>query len=167
MKDNKTRDMAYMAMYVALFAVLDYITRAIPFFKMPQGGSIGLGTIALLLASYHLGWKKGLLISLISIPVQFMIGSSLPGNITGFILDYLIGYGVYGLASLFPNFGFFYSGVAVVNLVRLAAATLAGTLVWETPLWASLVYNANYMIPTLLVGLVFVPLIAKRLIEQE
>ena len=63
----KTRDLVYMALYAALFVVLDYLTNALNLFRMPQGGSLSFATVALLIASYHLGWKKGLVVSLVAI----------------------------------------------------------------------------------------------------
>jgi thiamine transporter len=54
-----TRDLVKMSAYLAMFIVLDYLSNMIGIFRMPQGGTLGLGVIALLLASYDLGWKKG------------------------------------------------------------------------------------------------------------
>lgn len=58
MKKMSVQELVMMAFYLALFTVLDYLANSLPFFRMPQGGTLGLGTVALLLASYQLGWKK-------------------------------------------------------------------------------------------------------------
>lgn len=58
MKKLTTLDLVYMAFYAALFMVLDYFTNMIPFLKMPNGGSIGVSTIALIVCSYHLGMDQ-------------------------------------------------------------------------------------------------------------
>ena len=84
-------------------------------------------------------------------------------DLVGFLLDYFFAFSVYGLASLFPNYKWFYSGVLVTNLVRLICSTLSGILVWETAPWASLVYNATYMIPTAILCLVLLPLVMPRI----
>ena len=40
--NSKVRDLVFMALYAALFAVLDIISNEfIPFLQMPEGGSIG------------------------------------------------------------------------------------------------------------------------------
>ena len=52
-------DMVWIGLYIAIFISLDYISNQVPIFKMPNGGTVGFSTIVLLLASYHLGWKKG------------------------------------------------------------------------------------------------------------
>lgn len=154
-----TRDITFMAMYLALFVILDYLANILPFFKMPQGGTLGLGTIPLLLASYQLGWKKGTIVSVLSVLMQFITGQMYLLGFVQFLLDYLIAFGVYGLACCFPNWKWFYSGVLAVNFVRFISSTISGVVFYETTWWASMVYQASYMIPTTILGLVFTPLL--------
>ena len=177
MKNNRIRDIAYMGMYLALFFVFDWLANATGFFSMPQGGSLGLGIIPLLLSSYHLGWKKGLCVCLLSVLLMFMTGKVyVVQNSDGFapwqigiqfLMEYPVAFGVYGLASIFPNYGKFYSGVAVTNLIRLAIHVVAGTIFWMTPWWGSFTYNAWYMIPTMLLCLVVIPVLDGRLSKSR
>ena len=168
MKKEKltTRDIALMAMYIAFAIVLEYVGNYIPFLQMPNGGSIGLNTIALLVASYHLGWKKGLLVSIVGVLGGMIVNAPHIAGIAGLLLDYLIAFGIYGIAVLFPNFGYFYSGILVTNFARFVCHTLAGVIIWETPLWGSIVYNAPYMIATCIVDLIFVPLLMKAISKK-
>ena len=165
MKNNKldTKTIAIMAIYCALFVILDRVSDALNLFKMASGGKLNFGPIALLICSYHLGWKKGALIGVVSVFLQLVIGSVSWYGFASFLLDYLIAYAAYGIASLFPNFSYFYSGVLVTSLIRLLSSTLAGTIVWETPLWGSFIYNASYMIPTTVCAIIAVPLLCERL----
>lgn len=164
----KTKDLVYMAFYAALFMVLDFATNNfLPFLKMPNGGSIGVATVALLVCSYHLGWAKATLAGLISVAIQFVTGPMYVANLLGFAMDYLIAFSVYGLASLFPNHKYFYSGVLITNFIRFLSHTIGGVLVWETELWASITYNAPYMIATTVVGMILVPLLVERLHLQD
>ena len=163
MRNNQIRSITFMGMYLALFFVFDWLANAVGFLQMPNGGSLGLGIIPLLLCSYHLGWKKGTLVGIVSVFLQLVIGSVSWYGIASFLLDYMIAYSVYGLASLFPNISYFYSGIFVTSAVRLLSSTLAGTIVWESPFWASLTYNASYMIPTTLCAVIIVPLLCERL----
>lgn len=167
MKNSKlsVRDIVLMAFYIALFAVLDFLGNLLPF-QMPNGGSIGFSTIALLLASYQLGWKKGLIVSIGSVLLMFITGPMYTPNLLGFLLDYLLAFGVYGLASLFPNYKYFFSGVLITNFLRFISSTLSGVLVWETPLWASIVYQTTYMLPTVVVDLILVPILYYTLIAR-
>lgn len=162
--NSKVKDLVFMAMYAALFAVLDvFSNQFIPFLQMPNGGSIGVSTVVLLVCSYHLGWKKAVLSGLISVLVQFVTGPMYMTNLLGFVLDYLFAFSIYGIASLFPNFGYFYTGVIITNFLRFVSHTIGGVLVWETTLWGSITYNAPYMIATCIVGMILVPIIVKRL----
>lgn len=164
-----TKDLVKMAIYLSLFAVLDLASNSFRLFAMPQGGSLGLGVIALLVASYDIGFKKGLMVGLMSVIMQYI--TLRPPTFIGFgqfLLDYILAFGIYGLACLFPSL---YKdkaypimpGILITNVLRLFFHTLGGVLYWQTPWKASFTYNASYMIPTLLLCLVLVPLIYKRL----
>ncbi|MBQ2657701.1 MAG: energy-coupled thiamine transporter ThiT [Erysipelotrichaceae bacterium] len=163
MKKLTTKTLAIMAIYCAMFVILDRVSDALDLFQMANGGKLNFGPVALLMCSYHLGWKNGLLVGVTSVFLQLAIGSVKFYGIWSFLLDYLIAYTVYGLASLFPNWKYFYSGVLITSALRLLSSTLSGTLLWETPLWASLVYNASYMIPTTVCAIIVVPLLCERL----
>ena len=158
-----TKDLVYMALYAALFIVLDVAVNTLGILQMPNGGSLGVSVIPLLMASYHLGWQKGTVVAVLSILLQYVTGPMYTPDLVGFLLDYFFAFSVYGLASLFPNYKWFYSGVLVTNLVRLICSTLSGIIVWETAPWASLVYNATYMIPTAILCLVLLPLVMPRI----
>ena len=162
--NKNVKDLVFMAMYAALFAVLDVISNSfIPFLKIPNGGSIGISTVVLLVCSYHLGWKKAMISGVVSVLIQFVTGPMYMSNLLGFFLDYLFAFSIYGIASLFPNIGYFYTGVLITNFLRFVSHTIGGVLVWETTLWGSIIYNAPYMIATCIVGLILVPLIVQRL----
>ncbi|MBE6127649.1 MAG: hypothetical protein E7185_00080 [Erysipelotrichaceae bacterium] len=173
MKDNSITDITYMGMYLALFFVFDWLTNVLQILKMPQGGSLGLAVIPLLLCSYHLGWKKGVTVSLLAVLLMFMTGrvyiiqnsdGFAPWQIAiQFLMEYPIAFGIYGIACLFKNYGAFYSGVAITNLIRLVIHIAAGCWFWSTPLWGSFTYNAWYMIPTMVMCLVVVPALVDRL----
>lgn len=167
MKKISTLDLVFMAFYAALFMVLDYFTNMISLLQMPNGGSVGISTIALLVCSYHLGWKKATMVGLLSVLIQFVTGPMYIPQILGFVLDYLLAFSVYGLASLFPNYKYFYSGVLITNGIRFLSHTIGGVIVWGTTLWGSVIYNAPYMIITCLLGMLVVPVLVKRLQLQE
>ena len=162
-KTISTETLTIMAIYCALFVVLDRISDTLNLFQMASGGKLNFGPIALLICSYHLGHRNGLLVGFVSVFLQLAIGSVGFYGIWSFVLDYLIAYSVYGLASLFPNYKYFYSGILITSLIRLLSSTISGTLLWETPFMASLTYNATYMIPTTVCAIIFVPLLCERL----
>ena len=155
MNKKATRTMVYIALYAAMVIVLDMISNTISLFKMPQGGRLSLATIGFLLASYHLGWKKGAAVALIAIALMGVTGSITYYGMISLLLDYVLGYLAYGFASAFP----WYSGIVITNLFRLLCSTMAGVWVWESDFVGSLSYNASYMIPTLIVDCIVVPLL--------
>lgn len=165
-RSSLVRQTSEMAIYVALFIGLDYVSNQIGFFKMPNGGTIGISTIVLLVASYRLGWRKGVLVALLTLPLQFMTSPIYSVDLLDFIFEYVIAFSIYGFASVFPNIGKplpVYSGIIIVNMLRLAIHVFAGVVYWKATWWGSLSYNAWYMIPTLIVGLILTPMILKRL----
>lgn len=94
---------------------------------------------------------------------MFVTGPMYTPDLMGFLLDYLLAFGAYGLASLFPNFGWFYSGVLITNALRFLFSTLSGVYVWGVDWIGSIAYQASYMIPTLILGMVLVPILMKSL----
>lgn len=164
MKNSNTKDLVYMALYAALFVALDFVTNTFNLLAMPQGGHLGLGTIALLLASYHLGWKKGAIVCLFSNFLLYITGSmNFYGSVISLFFDYIIAYTGYGFASRFPNVKYFFTGILITSLFRLACSTYSGVAAFGSPWGASFVYNAGYIIPTMIVDMIIVPLLYFRI----
>ena len=102
---NQTRNsiisLVFIALYAAMAIALEQVSKLIPFLQMPQGGSIELGIIPIFMASYHLGFKKGLATSLI----WWLLGFLLGGNnwfvsVPQYLLDYI---GHYSSAHWLPQ----------------------------------------------------------------
>jgi len=168
MKDSRKQvvTLVQIALYAALFVVLDFVSNSIPFFKMPQGGTLGLSVIVLLLASYHLGWKAGLAVVAITIPLQFIAAPPLSQHLADFFLEYVLAFLIYGMASVFPNYGkngWFMLGIYVTNIIRFLIHLTAGVWFWGATWWGSMIYNGWYMVPTLIVCAVVLPLLLPRI----
>jgi len=169
-RDRIVLRLVFIALYSALFIVLDYAAHTFGFFTMPNGGSLGLGTLAILIAAYHLGWKEGVLVGLISIPLQFMIAQpwfTPTWPMIGFVLDYILPFGIYGLAPLFKDLKLgklsIKTGVIITNLIRFGSHVVVGALLWNVTWLGSVIYNGSYMLPTMILGVILVPLILSRL----
>ena len=159
-----TKDLVYMALYAALFIVLDVAVNTLGILQMPNGGSLGVSVIPLLMASYHLGWQKGTVVAVLSDSAAVCHRS-----------DVYSGSGRLS-ARLFLRFFRLRTGEPVSGITNgfipaclsptlsgWICSTLSGILVWETAPWASLVYNATYMIPTAILCLVLLPLVMPRI----
>lgn len=171
----KTKDLVYVGIYVALVQVLDIIKEMIPFLNLPQGGSINIALIPLVVASFHLGYKKGLVVGAI-----WWLTGTLFGynewflNPMQYLLDYIIPSLIMGLASIFYKKGKkseIYQGILFTMLIRSLAIILSGVYYWpdgvasgSVAAWiASINYNVPYSIATLLVLMVVVPMIVNRI----
>lgn len=175
MKVN-VKDLSYMALYVALAVVLEYISKVIPLLQMPNGGSINLAVIPVLIASYHLGWKKGVCVGLLWWLVGFLMGlNEWYLNPMQYLLDYIIPACICGFASAMPRIGKtsnVITGVTVMVVAKFITHVLSGVYFWPPEgdvagslgAWMySVGYNSWYNLATLIVALMLVPLLLNRL----
>lgn len=174
MKNDKIRTIAFMAFYAALYVVLKLIGNYIPFLKMPNGGSIELELVALFIASYHLGWAKGLGTALICLVLNFFTGATYYLNPAQFALDYIVPLAVVGMASLWSTKtkARYVIGVVISMILKYWSQVLSGVYFWppegeaagSSAAWIfSLSYNLWYNVATLIVCVILVPLLVSRL----
>ena len=163
----KTKDLVFMAMYLALFMVFDYVASIVPILKMPNGGSLGLGVVPLLIASYHLGYQKGILVGVLSVVIQDILGPLYYIDFFSLFLEYVVAFGIYGTACLFPNFKFgnltVFSGILITNVIRFLCHWFAGVYYWGLNISGSFIYNFGYMAATTALCLVVVPLVVRNM----
>ena len=102
MRNQKTKTLVECALMVALSTILSFIT----IYEMPQGGSItAVSMMPLVLASFRHGPKWGLFTGFTYGLLQMMLGIKNVMYCTTFgamvlcvLLDYLLAYGVMGIA---------------------------------------------------------------------
>lgn len=173
MKREQIQDMAYMAIYAALYIVLWYVGKMVPFLTMPQGGSIQIEVAPLFIASFHLGWHKGFLVALLCWVLELLMGGSRWFlNVPQYLFDYIIPLIVIGVASIFKGKYRIYIGVVVAMVLRFLSTVISGVYYWppedmvagSSAAWVySLSYNVWYNAATLIVCIILVPLLAKHL----
>jgi thiamine transporter len=174
MKNDKIRTIAYMAFYAALYVVLRVIGNMIPFLKMPNGGSIEIELVALFIASYHLGWLKGLGIAAVCLLLNFFTGNTYFLNPAQYALDYIVPLAVVGLASLWSTKtrARYVIGVVISMVLKYISQVLSGVFFWPPEgsaagsgaAWVfSLSYNLWYNVASLAVCVILVPLLVSRL----
>ena len=175
MKKFETKDLVLIAMYVALAIVLDYIKELLPFLNMPQGGSINIATIPVVIGSFHLGYKKGALIGLLWWLVSSLLG--LNNDIVGvmqYLLDYIVPSVIIGCAAFFYKDHKVWQlelGIVVTMLIRTASICISGAYFWpgdaaagSMAAWVgSLSYNMPYCLATMALLMVIVPLAMIRI----
>ena len=167
-----------MAIYVALALALDYFKEMLPFLNMPQGGSVNIALIPVVLASFHLGWLKGLAVAALWWLISSLMGlNSSFVNVIQYLLDYIIPSLVIGLAAIFYKKHTVLElelGIFLTMLVRTLSILISGVYYWPDgvaagswPAWlASFSYNLPYSIATCVMLMIVIPLIMSRLKPQ-
>ena len=175
MRNMKTKDLVLMALYIALFAVLEKVTMTFPLFKMASGGRLSLSIIPLMIASYHLGVGKASVVALISVGLKLVMKAPYVVHPVQFLFDYPIAYMVYALAVKFKDVKAkemsLPIGVLVANILRFMSHNIAGWVFFAdgypgNVFWGVMGYNATYMIPTLIISFVVVMLVKPRIESQ-
>lgn len=173
---QKTKVMVEGALMIALATVLSYLK----VFELPQGGSITLEMLPLVLMALRNGTKWGCFTGFVHGILQMLLGfdnvlycTTLQSQIGCILLDYLVAFTVLGLAPLVADrFGNKLVGVgvgaAVCGLLRFVCSFLSGLLIWGgyapagTPVWLySFTYNGAYMLPDTILLVVICVLLYK------
>ncbi|TWT13459.1 energy-coupled thiamine transporter ThiT [Planomicrobium sp. CPCC 101079] len=172
MRDKRVLLMMEIAIFGALGFVLDFVA-----FKMPQGGSVSLVMIPIVLMAFRRGVLAGVLTGLLVGLLQIVTGLiSVTPLSFGFvvlqvILDYLVAYAVVGLAGATRGTyldGYrngrtgkmvtaIVAGVLFASFLRYVVHVITGVLFFGmfaegNVLIYSIVYNATYMIPVFLLA---------------
>ncbi len=151
----------------ALAAALTLILAELKLWQMPQGGSVTLESLPIILFALRWGLSKGLAIGALSGLMTLLLGGFLFHPLQA-ALDYPLAYGILGLAALAP--GRPRLGTLMAMGGRLACHVLSGAIFFgsyapegTSPLLYSLVYNGGYMACNALLALILVPLVVPRL----
>jgi len=169
---NTTKKITTGALLIALATVLMWISKLIPA-PWLQGGSVTLASmVPIILAGILLGTKAGVCASLAYAFLQMLFGFYPPPTQTigsfflVIMLDYIIAFGVLGLAGVIydilgKNSFSAALGAFCVTLIRYICHILSGILIWgvyaeegTSVLIYSLIYNGSYMIPEIIISTV-------------
>ncbi len=163
------KNMAYMALLLAMQVVLTYVDNVIP--EMPQGGSwISFAIIPIFLTSYLMGVGYGVIVGCLGAIMQFILGLAKYFGPWSVLLDYLLPLAVCGLAALLPNIKLkkreICIGVVLSMVLKFLSHYLSGALLFassapegQNPFWYSFYYNLPYNAITLVSSIIIVSLI--------
>lgn len=180
--------LAEVAIFAALAFGLDFFQGAIWKGVFPNGGSIGLAMVPILIICYRRGFLAGFLCGLILSLVQMLGGVyviqgsgleneflKVAGPFIQVMLDYVLAYTVVGFTGLFRN-SFVKSnhkylnlsiGVTVGGLLKYACHVVAGLLFWPGEIFGisgsaySFIYNGLYCIPNIVISVIIIILLYK------
>lgn len=166
-----TKALTYMALFVAMHIVLEYLFKIIP--SQPEGGNITLSLLPIFLSAYLMGPGYGILVGLVCSLIQFALGLATFYGPWSVLLDYVLPLAVIGLAPVFKSFKVgkldVHIGIVITMIMKyfihvLSGAWLFGAYAPEgmNPWVYSLIYNLIYNVGTLILTLVVFTLVYPR-----
>ncbi|MDO4478589.1 MAG: energy-coupled thiamine transporter ThiT [Lachnospiraceae bacterium] len=173
---RKTTILVEGAMLIALATALSYVK----LFNLPQGGSVTMEMIPIIIMGLRHGTKWGCFTGFVHGLIQMIIGFSnvlycatIIAMIGCMLLDYLLSYTVLGLAPVFAKTfksrtGGAVFGTLICGVLRFLCNFLSGWLLWGSyapegmaaPIY-SLVYNGSFMLPNIILAVVIIGLLCK------
>lgn len=176
MSQFNLRALTEMAIMTALAIVLDKLV----LFTMPQGGSVSLVMLPIIIVAIRWGLMRGLLTGLLVGLIQLFFGGYFL-NIAQVFLDYMVAYAGIGLAGLLAS-SIKKAPSARKQLIAIALATclaavcrfagnfLSGLIFYgsyapkDTPVWIySLTYNMSYILPSAILTFIVLSLLTKTM----
>ena len=171
---SKTRILVECALMIALGTVLANIK----IFEMPNGGSITLEMLPIILfaARYGCGWGAGA--GLVYGAITYLIGNKFSIDWTTIICDYFLAFTALGFGAglLARRKWSVYYGTLIGGVLRFLVHYLIGVFVWgvympdeffgmtmTSPWFYSLLYNGSYMLPSIILCVVVFALLYKPL----
>lgn len=168
MKQITTQQLVTSAVMIALAAILSLIK----VWTMPLGGSVTLlSMLPIVLISIRYGVKWGFVTSFLYAIIQiFMdLGSLMSWGMTPatwigcLVFDYLVAYGILGIAGLFREKGIkgICTGITLALVFRFVSHFISGSIFFDiwcpegwNVYWYSICYNGAYMLPELIFTLI-------------
>lgn len=159
-----TKNMTYMALFAALQIILEYCTKI---YEMPKGGNVAFSLVAILLCGYLMGTAYSLIVSLVSLGIQFALGLAVFYGILSVFFDYIIPMILIGLTPLIPLVKVkqyeIPVGIVIMCVLKTICHLISGWYAFQTPLQANLIYNLPYNIATMVACFVLFMLLYPRL----
>ncbi|HFH9839068.1 TPA: energy-coupled thiamine transporter ThiT [Streptococcus suis] len=163
---------------IAIFSTIALVFDKFPLFTMPQGGSVSLVMLPILLIALRHGLTAGLLTGGIVGTIQLFYGGYFL-NIFQVFLDYALSYAGIGFAGFLAPFLIKQKELKQASLticlsgllggsIRLLATFLSGIIFYAdyapvgTPVWFySFTYNISYILPSTLLACLLLTLLYK------
>ncbi len=158
-----TRKITFCAIMIALATILNVVSGLIPFFKMPQGGSVVLmSTMIIMFIGIKYGVKTGLLVGFVYGLINFLI-SPFAIHPMAFFLDYLLAFMVFGLGTLLVGKNVTLPKVFIAYFIccmlRFLCSFISGVIfyaefvqVGQSVYYYSFIYNITYIIPEYIIN---------------
>ena len=159
---KNTKKLTEIAVATALAVVCSFIK----VLEMPQGGSVALTMIPLL----FIAQRRGIVAGCVSGGIYGILSVLLAGVVyhpASILLDYILAFGILGIAGLFKkNLCGIVCGSITAVAGRFISSLVSGAVLFaeyapagQNPWVYSLVYQATYMVPELIISVLVLGLI--------
>ena len=160
---SRIRTLTECALMIALATALSFFTLRL----VPNGGSVTLASMApILFLSFRYPLKWSLLAAVAFAGIQMLTDFHVPP--VQDVLSFALVIGLDYLLAIRNRYGAAAAGTVLVLLLRYACHVASGILIWDSyappdqPVWLySVVYNATYMVPELLITTAVMLLLTK------
>ncbi len=166
MKIN-TRVLVEGALCAAMTIVLSYIR----LFRMPQGGSVTLENIPLIIFALRRGVKAGVGIGALAGLLEMILDGYVVHPVQAF-LDYPLAFAAMGLVAAVP--GPQWLAITIATAARLCCHVLSGVIFFASyapegqhPLLYSLGYNGSFMTVDVILSIILISFIWDRLPQDN
>ena len=178
---------AEIAIMAALAFALDFIQGPITRGLFPNGGSIGIAMLPILILAFRRGTKYAFISGLILSFLQMLGGIYLSANvwymiILQILLDYILAYPLVAFAGIFrKNYinsdnktlknAFLINGTILGGVLKILCHYLAGVIFWSSSCpegfsggahLYSIAYNSSYMIPNIILNTIILIIISSK-----
>ncbi len=167
----ETTTLVEMGISIALAVALSYLK----FFTMPQGGSVTLQMVPIVILAARLGTIPGLVGGLTFGLIRMLLSPSFFHPLQG-LLDYPVAFFVIGFAGIWVRYGrnvwdYYRNGFALAFVfgLRFISHVIAGKIFFGeyapegmNQWWYSITYNATHLVPELVITFVVLVVLMTR-----
>ena len=172
-KKNTTRMLCEGAIMIALSLILGLFK----LFELPQGGSISLEMLPLLLFCVRWGVGSGFVACFAFGILQVFVQGAISWGWASILLDYIVAFGVMGVAGFGRGhkYGIFWGSVlggvarfiihfiSGITIYKIVAPTEIFGTVFDNPVLYSIAYNGSYVAVDLIICLAVFAIVYKPL----
>lgn len=148
--------------FLSLCICLSFLLSFVVLFRLPQGGSISLECIPLLVAGFLYGAKASVTAGVITGILHLISGKAYVVHYLQFILDYPVAFGLIGVCGFFKKGRQQYFGLVAAFSLRYLAHVASGIVFFSqyapegfNPVLYSMLYNSFVLIQMILSGFIW------------